>query len=243
MSPSVATFLFEAANFVVLAAVLGWAFFRPVQSAIERRRVALEAERREADRLLAEAESALAAAEARRGEIEASIEPLRAEARREAERQAAAIVEAAQSRTAEERARLEGELATIRRQHGRTLARDAAAAAQILVTRLLSEIGAPDLDAALARAACQRLAALPAAGRAGAIEVETARPLDPETRARLAAAAGPGATVKDRVVPELVAGLRIITSAGLVDASGTGLADWAERELIARLLPAERSGG
>jgi hypothetical protein len=105
------------------------------------------------------------------------------------------------------------------------------------------EIGGPDLDAALARAACQRLAALPEANRAGSVEVETARPLDTETRARFVEVAGPAATVKDRVVPELGAGVRVITSAGLVDASAAGLAAWAERELVARLLPDERSGG
>jgi F-type H+-transporting ATPase subunit b len=243
VSPSFTTFLFEAANFVVLAAVLGWLFFRPVQAAIESRRASLEAERREAERIRAEAEQRFAAVEARRREAEASLEPLRVEARREAERQAAAIVEAARTHAAEERARLQSELAAIRREHARTLAHDAAAAARTLVTRLLVEIGGPDLDAALARAACQRLAGLPEASRTGSIEVETAHPLDAETRARFVEVAGPAATVKNRVVPELGGGVRVITSAGLVDASGAGLAAWAERELVARLLPDEASGG
>jgi F-type H+-transporting ATPase subunit b len=243
VSPSLTTFLFEAANFVALAAVLGWVFFRPVQAAIERRRSGLEAERRDADRARADAERRLAEVEARRREVEGGLEPLRAEARREAERQAAAIVEAARQQAGEERARLEHELAALRREHARTLARDAAAAARILVTRLLAEIGGPDVDTALARAACERLAALPEAKRAGSVEVQTARPLDAETRARFQEVAGPAATVKDRVVPELGAGVRVITPAGLVDASASGLAAWAEQELVARILPDEKSGG
>ena len=130
----------------------------------------------------------------------------------------------------------------MRREHARTIARDAAAAARMLVMRLLVEIGGPDLDAALARAACLRLAALPAASRAGSVAVETARPLDAETRARFVEVAGPAAAVKDRVVPELGAGVRVITSGGLVDASAAGLAAWAERELVARILPDQGSG-
>jgi F-type H+-transporting ATPase subunit b len=242
VSASLTTFLFEAGNFVVLAAVLGWLFFRPVQAAIERRRAALEAERQEADHIRAEAERRLAEVEARRREVEGSLEPLRVEARRAAERQAAEIVDAARTQAAEDRARLEGELVARRREHARTLARDAAAAARTLVTRLLADIGGPGLDAALARAACQRLAAIPEANRTGSIEVEAARPLDAETRARFVEAAGPAATVKDRVVPELGAGVRVIASAGLVDASAAGLAAWAERELVARILPDEASG-
>ncbi len=243
MSPSLTTFLFEAANFVVLAAALGWAFFRPVQDAIERRRASLERERQEAERTRAAAERRLAEAEARRGEVEASLEPLRMEARREAERQAATIVEGARKQADRERARLETELAALRREHARTVARDAAAAARTLVMRLLAEIGGPDLDAALARAACQRLAALLPARCAGSVEIETARPLDDEMRARFVETIGPAATVRDRVVPELGAGVRIITPAGLVDASAAGLAAWAEQELADSILPHEGSGG
>ena len=243
MSPSLTTFLFEAANFLLLAAVLGWAFFRPVQDAIERRRAALETERRDCERARADVEQQLAEAEARRREVEASLAPLRAEARREADRQAAAILESARIQAAEEHGRLEADLAALRRENARTLARDAAEAAGTIVARLLAEIDGPDLDAALARAACDRLAALPDAKRAGPVDVETARPLDVETRARLAEALGPGVTVHDRVVPELGAGLRIVTHAGLVEASASGLAAWVERELLARIAPEEERGG
>ena len=40
MSPTVTTFLFEAANFLTLAPLLGWLFFQPVSDAIQGRRSA-----------------------------------------------------------------------------------------------------------------------------------------------------------------------------------------------------------
>ena len=41
MSPTLTTFLFEAANFLVLAAVLGWLFFKPVRQALADHRAGL----------------------------------------------------------------------------------------------------------------------------------------------------------------------------------------------------------
>ena len=236
VAPSIATFLFEAANFVALAAALGWLFFRPVQDAIERRRAALEKERQDAEEVRAEAERRLEQAETRRREVEASLEPLWAEVREEAARQAAAVVAAAHAQADAMRGRLERELLALRRQHVQTLAHDAAAAARALVERLLADIAGPDLDAALTRAACQRLATQPATTRGGSVQVETAHPLAAEVRAAIVAAIGPGATVHERVVPDLGAGVRIITAAGLVDATAAGLGAWAERELVPRLL-------
>jgi len=58
LSATWVTFLFEAANFLLLAAVLGWLFFRPVRDALERRRSELESEQRAATEARAEAERA-----------------------------------------------------------------------------------------------------------------------------------------------------------------------------------------
>ena len=243
MAPGIATFLFEAANFLVLAVVLGWIFFRPVQAAIERRRSELEQERCCADALRAEAQRVLEEAEAHRRQIQASLDPLRAEARQEAERSAAQIVADARARADEQCARLVDELEALRRESARAIAGDAAAAAGTLVERLLAEIDGPDLDAALIRAACVRLAALPADGRAGRVQIETARPLAADLRAAIVAALGPAAVLHERVVPDLGAGARIVTAAGLVDASASGIAGWAERELRPRLLHGGNTGG
>jgi hypothetical protein len=39
VSASWVTFAFEAANFLLLTALLAWLFFRPLRAALERRRV------------------------------------------------------------------------------------------------------------------------------------------------------------------------------------------------------------
>ena len=85
MSASWVTFLFEAANFLLLAALLGWLFFRPVREVLERRRSELESEQRAAADARAEAERALGEARSRRAELEGSLEELRERVQREAE--------------------------------------------------------------------------------------------------------------------------------------------------------------
>ena len=239
MSPNLATFLFEAANFVLLAGVLGWAFFRPVQGAIEARRAALEAERRAAEEKLAEADRRLAQAAAREREVEASLEPLRTALRCDAEGQAARLVEAAHCLAEGQRAALRAELAGLRRAHTGELARDAAGAARILVERLLAEVGGPDLDLALVRASARRLCAL-SLDTAGLVVIEAARPLSEAARQVLTEALGRTSEPRLRIVPSLVGGVRVTTEAGLVDASIAGLAEEAERELAAGLERAER---
>jgi F-type H+-transporting ATPase subunit b len=242
VSPDLATFLFEVANFAVLAAALGWAFFRPVRAAVENRRSALEAERSQAESMRREAERILADAEARRAEIEVSLEPLRAALCDDARAEAARLLAAAERRAAEERAALRAELASVRRALNGAIARDAAAATRSLVERLLAEIGGPSLDLALVRAAAERLRGL--SHPDGDVVVETARPLPPEARDALASAlARNHEEQRIRIVPELIAGVRVTTPAGLIDASVSGMAAAAERELVARLeCPEGRDG-
>ena len=49
MSPRAVTFAFETANFLILAGLLSWFFFRPVRGALERRRAAANAQLEELD--------------------------------------------------------------------------------------------------------------------------------------------------------------------------------------------------
>lgn len=240
MSPNLATFLFEAANFAVLAAALAWVFFRPVQSSIDRRRAALEDERRRADEARREAERMLAEATACRREAEASLGPLRAALRRDAEAECECLLAAAHQRAEEERAALAAELARTRRAHAAVLSGDAAAATRKLVEALLAEIGGPDLDLALVRAAARSVEPL----AEGTVLVEAARPLADDARRILRDALGPALDGQPvRVVPGLIAGVRVTTGAGMVDASVAGLARHAERELAARIERAEQGDG
>ncbi len=236
MSPTWATFLFETANFLLLAALLGWLFFRPVRGAIDRRRAELEAERREADERGREAERQLAEARKLRAELDESLAGLRARALEEAGREAARVLDAARERAQREREALESELAALRRAQTRARSLDSVRAAREVVVRLLERIGGPDVDRALLDAARREIGTLARGGRLEPVIVEVPGPLGTEALAALAESAGvaPG-QLEERVVPELVAGIRILTARGLVDASARGLSEQAERALVARI--------
>jgi F0F1-type ATP synthase membrane subunit b/b' len=236
VSASWVTFLFEAANFLLLAAVLGWIFFRPVRDALERRRSELESEQQAAANARAEAENVLQHARERRNELEGSLEELRERVRREAETEAERLVEVARVQTQLERETLKGELDSQRRAQARSLVRDAAFAAREIVVRLLDEIEGPNLEHALLRTACRDLEKLRSSGSLAPVVIESIRPLDDAVIATLAEAAGIGpADAARRVDPDLVAGLRVLTARGLVDASAKGLATQAERFLVDKL--------
>jgi F-type H+-transporting ATPase subunit b len=230
------TFLFEAANFLLLAAVLGWLFFRPVRDALERRRSELESEQRAAADARAETERALQDARARRSELEGSLEELRERVRREAETERERLVEAARAQTQRERETLKEELVSLRRGQARSLARDAAFAAKEIVVGLLERMEGPDLEHALLGAACRELEKLRSSGSLAPVVIESVRPLDDGALAALAEAAGVAtADATHRIDPDLVAGLRVLTARGLVDASAAGLAAQAERVLVTQL--------
>jgi len=227
------TFLFEAANFLLLAAVLGWLFFKPVRDALERRRSDLESEQQAAENDRVEAERVLQDAREQRSELEGSLEGLRERVRREAETEAERLVESARDQTLREREALKGDLVSQRRAQARSLVRDAALAAREIVVRLLDEIEGPDLEQALLRTACRDLEKLRSSGSLAPVIIESNRPLDAASLASLAEAAGiDPADPTCRVDPDLVSGLRVLTARGLVDVSGAGLAIQAERALM-----------
>ena len=236
MSADWATFLFEAANFLLLAGVLGWFFFRPVRDVLERRRSELESEQRAAADARAEAERALGEARTRRAELEGSLEELRERVQREAEAERDRLAQAARAQTQRERETLKEDLVSLRRAQARSLARDAAFAAKEIVVRLLGEMEGPDLEHALLGAACRELEKLRSSGPLAPVVIESVRLLDDVALAALAEAAGvPAADAAHRVDPDLVAGLRVLTARGLVDASAAGLAAQAESLLVSQL--------
>jgi F-type H+-transporting ATPase subunit b len=244
VSPGWATFLFEAANFLLLAALLGWAFFRPVRAALEERRAALEAERREAAETRESAERELREATARRREIEGSLSALRERARQEAEREAEQLLAAAREQAKQEREALKAQGVALRRGQGAERAADAAGAARQIVAGLLERIDGPELEGALLEHAGRRLAELAASGPLAPVLVESAQSLGAGAVATLAAAAGvPEDALERQVVPDLVAGLRVVTARGLVDASAAGIAAQAEHALQERLGSGEPEHG
>ncbi len=217
MSTDLATFLFEVVNFLLLVALLGFLLFRPVRRALdaERARHAQAAEELEAQREeLSARRDALALAE-REAQQARDEEATRAAATLERQRESAE--QEARSAAAAERARLDDELAARRTAEVERLADEVGRVSGAAVASLLAELDGPSLDAALLRGALEQLRGLDVT----AATVEVARPLDPATRAAIAQSL-PSSDV--RVVPELGAGVRIVTVSGQVDASARSLA-------------------
>lgn len=236
MSTTFSTFLFEAANFLLLAALLGWVFFQPVRAALEQRRAGLETAQREADARRAEAQRLLDGSRAREAQMQASLAELRARLAREAGSERDKLLAAAREQAQRERDALEAELAAQRRSQARVLSRDAVSAVREILVRLLAQIDGPELEKSLLDAAGRRLMELAADGPLVPAIVESAQTLAPEAIEALARALGcPASALSQRVVPDLVAGVRVLTARGLVDASAAGLATHAERTLLARL--------
>ena len=234
MSPTLTTFLFEAANFLVLAAVLGWLFFKPVRQALADHRAGLEGLSREATQQLAVAEQTRAEVDVQRQTLRDELTQLRAQILEAARREAETIV--AQAREQAQRAKQAAQQQVERFDESQmaTLSRAVAAAAGVVVGRLLTDINGPTLNAALLRAACEQLRGL--ALDSSQVIVESAEPLSENSYAVLDEALGPAAsTAMRRVVPELGAGMRITTPRGVVDASVMGLAAFAQRALTVEL--------
>ena len=161
MSPTLTTFLFEAANFLVLAAVLGWLFFKPVRQALADRRAKFEADSVQAAEKLAEAEKAQQEIDATRANLQAELNELRTRELEAARRQADQILADARTAAEREREMSHRQAARMSDTQRDTLAEVSAAAAAETVGRLLEQIGGPDLQSALIESACQQLGSLP----------------------------------------------------------------------------------
>lgn len=241
MSPALANFLFEAANFLLLAAGLGWLLFKPVRRALdgERERHAKDAE--EQQRLRSEAEALARDARAVRDAADRELAQRRGEILAAAQKDAARIVEEARETQAAARRALEKELADARNAQAAALADTVGRIAGESVAALLDALKGPSLDAALVRAACVELRALPDPARASAL-VEGAHPLDAEARTLLDEALGH--RFQERTVPELLAGVRVTTPGGQVDATARSLARHAARAVTGAVAaPASPAGG
>jgi len=244
MSTSWATFAFEAANFLLLVALLGYFFFRPVRALIEERRAALEGERREASDALRQVELERKQLLAERSSQQAELHDLREQRLRAAEDEKTAMLASARAQLEREREQLDLELGAARRAQLGAQARDGAFAARWIVGRLLELLNRPGLERELASSACRELARLHALGELGHVVLESAAPPSDELLSRVASAAGaePEAIVT-RVDPELIGGIRILCSRGLVDTTIAGLSARAEQLLAERLDAEPRDHG
>lgn len=234
MSPTLATFLIELVNFLLLAGVLGWVLFKPVRTTLDARR-ATEAKR--ADDLAARA-AALDRLETewqiQAAAFEHEMTAARTARLAAAEAEATSIIARAREAAARAQTRSIQALAHVDRAAIEKLAAALAAVSRDAVVHLLATIDAPDLETAFVRAVCHELHQLD--GSLGAVVVESAKLLTDRDRDAIAAALAARSTSSVfRVVADLGAGVRVITARGLVEASASGMAADIERRLHARL--------
>lgn len=231
MSPTLTTFLFEAANFLILAAVLAWLFFRPVRDALDRRQAALQRQDAESAEKLAEAERLQSEARQRLDQLEQDLEERSRRARRAARDEADRILHDARERAKQELAAARHRLAQLQQAEQSRLADVIARTTAATVARLLQQLAHPQLQDALVDAACREVRDLPRDALAP-VRIESAQPLSDNARARLEQALGTAAdSAEFRIVDDLGSGVRIATNHGLIDASTTGLATYARQTL------------
>lgn len=240
MSPALANFLFEAANFLLLAALLGWVLFKPVRRALDAERERYEREKKESERLRAEAEAQKQEAHLVLQAAQHQVDERRQEILATAKKQAAELLEQARETEHAERQALREELKAARKAETAALAEAVGGLAAEAVGRLLESLAGPSLDLSLVKAACEQLVALPTEALRSAM-VESAHPLDEEQRALLQKVLG--SEFRERVVAELGAGVRVTTPGGQVDATGVSIARRASQAVASlKSAPTEQKG-
>lgn len=239
MSPSLATFLYEAVNFLLLVGVLGWLLFRPVRRALDAERDRHAKQLEEGLRMRQEAETLVEQARASHEAAERDLAKERTGILAEAKLEAAKIAEDARATVASERRAFELELAMRREAEASAVSETVGRIAGGSVERLLAALSGPPLDVALVRGACEALRPL-TSHPLGSVLVEAAHPLDDEAHKLLAGVLGKGIEV--RIVPELGAGVRITTPVGQVDATARSLAREAARAMTSAAAPVKEEG-
>jgi len=241
VSPALANFLFEAVNFLLLAAALGWLLFRPVRRALDAERERHVREENELKRLRSEAESLAKEAQATREGADREATERRAGILTAAQAEAARILDAARKTQGAERHALAQELESSRNAQAAAVADTVGRIAAESVSQLLARLEGPSLDAALVAAACAQLQTLPSSARGPAALVESAHPLDAQSRKLLEGALGAG--FAERTVGELSAGVRVTTPAGQVDATALSLARQASRAVASAASDPDQTPG
>ena len=153
MSPALANFVFEAANFLLLAALLGWVLFKPVRRALDAERVRHEAEHQETERLRAEAELLADQTRHARQAAELEMEQRREEILTGAKHEASQLLTEARNTERAERQALELELEATRAAEATEFAGAVGGLAAEAVRNLIEALPGPSIDTMLIRAA------------------------------------------------------------------------------------------
>jgi F0F1-type ATP synthase membrane subunit b/b' len=237
MNEYLTTFLYELANFVVFALLLGWIFIKPIRRLLDEQAAKDAKLEQTAQQHLADAEKLRQQLLAERQQFNQEMEHQRDAMLSETRQETAKLLQQANQSITAQRERLTREALHIQQQQITSLAGIVARSSQQAVERLLKQINGPPLAGALIESACRQLqqTQLNAAEK---ITVESADELDKVARQKIAIAAGSPATndtIEYRLDESLVGGVRIKTDQGIIDHSIVALSAFAERSIRRQL--------
>ncbi|OYQ36671.1 hypothetical protein CHU95_03665 [Niveispirillum lacus] len=218
------TLALQLVNFLVLVLLLRRFLFRPVLAAIDRREAAQTTRQRDAEGMLAEAQSARDAIAADRAALAADAAALRAQARDLAEAERRRILDAARQSADGLRQAATDRINAERRQAEAELAEQAGTLALTMARRLLVDTWPDRADAVFAAALISELTDMEPAQKATLlgtnerITVTIARPW-PEQRRLALQSVLPSDPVEWVVDPDLIAGVELSGRHHLIDLS------------------------
>ncbi|PQO25621.1 hypothetical protein C5Y96_22630 [Blastopirellula marina] len=232
MGDSLWTFAFEIVNFLMLAGLLGWFFFKPVRNAIEKERDETRRLEEQSKAKLSQAESIERDLNQQKQTVIEEIEKMRLAATASATQEREQILAKARAEANKELDLLKLKAIHIEQANASRLSQFIVEKTTAIISRLLQDIDGPELESALMGATVRQLEAL-SAETLSPVSVESAVELDSAAKERICVALKqPAKSVSFRVLPELIGGLRISTAQGLVDASIAGLSRYAKQELL-----------
>ena len=203
------TIVFQIINFLILLFILTRFLYQPVQRTMKQRQEAITLRLREASQREADAIAERERLEQQERTARADAERVLAEARVEADAQRARMIEAAREQVTHLKESTERDIRERERSALASTAAHLRATAASLAATLIRQAAGPEVHEALVRRVIA--AGLPSAVREDAeLIVELAYPAGPDLQKELAQLTG--AHVTFRVNPELVAGVRILTS-------------------------------
>jgi len=233
VNPTITTLLFEIANFLVFALLLGWLLFKPVRNWLAAQQAQETAQAEKALQALADAEKLRGELASARKQFAAEQETLIKSAIASAKKEADQLLDETRQQIARERTELQQQALQMEEKQVEQLTKEVANTARDMVARLLQTIDGPELERALRESAIAELRNLN--GRTILpVTVDSARELCGEFQADICRAMHvepEDDNVHFRVAPELIGGIRITTESGLIDHSISGLANFANQAL------------
>jgi F0F1-type ATP synthase membrane subunit b/b' len=233
MSESMVTFIYELANFVIFVALLGWLFVKPIREFLDDQTARNVAAEKQARENLAESESLREQLSQQRARFAEEAEQHRQSILQESRREAQMLLDESKRQIADQQEQLRREARKIRQGQLSELSDMVALATSHAVAHLLSQIDGPQLESALVESACRQLQANQP-GPEETIIIECAEEPGTELREQIAQAAGrtsANGSLQCRIASDLIGGIRIRTSSGMIDHSIAGLSQFVEQVL------------